>query len=230
MRNGYKILSYCADDNMSNLIGDNYEMLLVLGRFGIDMGFGDKSIAQVCEKHDIDTQTFLSVVNLLIANDKKRVDSSELSLGSLIDYLSRSHVYFLEYRLPTIRQKLQSVISDNDALVVAIINYYDEYVAEVQNHMKYEEDVVFKYVDDLMSDRSNGEFSISMFSDHHEGMNSKLSELKNIIIKYYPIAMTNELSSVLFEIFACERDLCSHGDVEDYLLIPAIRRVEKQKI
>ena len=50
----------------------------------------------------------------------------------------------------------------------------------------------------------------------------KITELKNILIKYYPGAGTNMLNSVLFDIFATEEDLASHTRVEDYLFVPAI--------
>ena len=33
---------YEADDKMISLINDNYEILQSIGRFGINLGFGDK--------------------------------------------------------------------------------------------------------------------------------------------------------------------------------------------
>ena len=51
---------------MSDLICENYPMLLVLSRFGISLGFGDKTIGEVCEDSGVDTKTFLTIVNLLL--------------------------------------------------------------------------------------------------------------------------------------------------------------------
>ncbi len=89
--------------------------------------------------------------------------------------------------------------------------------------------VVFKYVDDILLGVCNSCFNIDMFSEHHESIESKLSELKNIIIKYYPTPTTNNLSSALFDIFRCEKDLRFHSNIEDYLLIPAIKLIENSK-
>ena len=50
--------------------------------------------------------------------------------------------------------------------------------------------------------------------------------LKNILIKYYPASSSNELNSVLFDIFTCEQDLASHNYIEDYLFIPVIQKLE----
>ena len=46
----YKLGKYNADDLMCNLVGDNYPILLVMSRFGISLGFGDKSIGTVCRE------------------------------------------------------------------------------------------------------------------------------------------------------------------------------------
>ena len=40
---------YEADDKMISLIADNYSILQSLGRFGINLGFGDKTVREVCE-------------------------------------------------------------------------------------------------------------------------------------------------------------------------------------
>ncbi|MDE7133861.1 MAG: hypothetical protein K2N86_01085, partial [Rikenellaceae bacterium] len=56
----------------------------------------------------------------------------------------------------------------------------------------------------------------------------KLTELKNILIKYYPGDSSNELNGVLFDIFACEQDLASHNMVEDVLFVPAVTELERK--
>ena len=60
----YKLGRYKQTDRMSDLICENYPMLLVLSRFGISLGFGDKTIGEVCEDSGVDTKTFLTIVNL----------------------------------------------------------------------------------------------------------------------------------------------------------------------
>lgn len=49
---------YEADDKMINLISDNYNLLQAFGSFGINLGFGDKTVREVCESQDVDTYTF----------------------------------------------------------------------------------------------------------------------------------------------------------------------------
>ena len=57
---------YEADDKMIDLISDNYSMLQGLSAFGIRLGFGDKTVDEVCREQDVDAYTFLAVVNFVI--------------------------------------------------------------------------------------------------------------------------------------------------------------------
>lgn len=214
---------------MSDLVCDNYPVLLVMSRFGIVLGFGDKSIGQVCDENGVHTDTFLAVVNLLLDEGDPEEYKSDISVGALLGYLHNSHDYFLNFRLPAIRRNLLGVIDCGAKdIAIAILRFFDEYVAEVQKHMRYEERTVFPYVTALLNGVHPGEYSIAVFRKRHDQVEAKLTELKNILIKYYPATSSNELNSVLFDIFTCEQDLASHNYIEDYLFVPAIQELENQ--
>ena len=227
----YKLGQYKQTDRMSDLICENYPMLLVLSRFGIALGFGDKTIGEVCADSGVDTKTFLTIVNLLIEDHVtvEQIDPS-LSVEALVGYLQNSHSYFLDFRLPLIRRKLLEAIDCGHSDVsFAIMRYFDQYVAEVRKHMNYEDEVVFPYVRSLVrGETGNGKYNIGIFSKQHDQVESRLAELKNIIIKYYPASGSNELNSVLFDIFACETDLASHNRIEDNLFVPLIAELERK--
>ena len=53
---------YKPTDKMSGLITSHYKMLFVMSRFGIPLGFGDKTIEEVCSENDIDVATFLVTI------------------------------------------------------------------------------------------------------------------------------------------------------------------------
>ncbi len=207
-------------------------MLLVMSRFGIDLGFGDRTIGEVCLKNGVDVDTFLSVVNVLISRLQGaptiKIDYQKVSLPSLIEYLRNSHAYFLEYRLPTIRRELTEALADSGDVAVVILNYYDEYVAEVNSHMSYEEQTLFPYIKSMIDMSCSDKYSSDDYCRHHDRVESKLSELKGILIKYYPAKTTNALNNVLYDIFSCERDLASHNSIENFLLVPAMKIIESK--
>lgn len=228
MKIKYNVTSYKATDRMNELVSQNVTMFIILNRFGINMGFGEKSIEEVCNEYKVDTTTLLAISNLLFVEDyKARIDHSTLSLTALTSYLRKSHSYYLNYLLPEIRKRLSEAMPTNDPLAMAVMNYYDEYIDDVRRHMNHEE-VIFKYVAELLAGKADYNFNIEQFADHHKDREMKLTELKNIIIKYYPTSTTNELSSVMVEIFNCEALISAHCEIEDSLLMPTIRRVERE--
>ncbi len=229
----YKNRIYQPNDKMSDLIGENYTLLQVFSRFGLTLGFGDKTVKEVCDAKNVDCNTFLIVVNFLIEDsDRLQEHVSGLSLTALMDYLRRSHHYFLDFQLPSIRRKLIEAINCAQEAQIAflIIKFFDAYVDEVRKHMEYEDIQVFTYVEKLLKGEETELYNIGVYSRHHDKINEKLTELKNIIIKYYPATENNELlNSVLFDIYTSESDLASHNKIEDYLFVPAILEMEKEK-
>lgn len=226
----YKNGKYRETDKMSDLICENYPMVLVMSRFGIALGFGEKNIGEVCRQNGVDACTFLTVVNFLTEDVSAPVTDVNkcLSIDALITYLHNAHDYFLNFRLPHLRRKLVEAIAECPKDVAFVIqNFFDEYAEEVNKHMSYEEKVVFPYVRDLLAGKKDPKYNISIFRKRHDQIEMKIVELKNILIKYYPGPGSNLLNSVLFDIFATEQDLASHNHVEDYLFMPAILALEK---
>ena len=219
---------YEASDKMISLIRDNYNLLQSLGSFGISLGFGDKTVKQVCDDQNVDTNTFLAVVNFTINGYREMDDVSRLSVPTLLQYLKASHDYFLGFQLPFIRKELVDALDENDNLARLILKLYDEYSRLVTLHMKYEEKTVFPYVESLLAGKPMANYAIDMYSKHHGQESSKLRELKSIIIKYFPgdCLRNNQLSATLYDIYNNEEWLALHAEVEDNIFIPAIKYLE----
>ena len=56
---------YKSTDRMRDVVADNALLLPVMSRFGIPLGFGDSSVGHVCAAHNVDTPTFLAVINFI---------------------------------------------------------------------------------------------------------------------------------------------------------------------
>lgn len=214
---------------MISIIADNYDTLQSLGRFGINLGFGDKTVREVCEHQQVDTYTFLAVVNFTI-NGSREFDQELLSIPTLLHYLKASHDYYLNFQLPFIRKQLVDALDVNDSLAKLIIKLYDEYAQEIHLHMEYEEQTVFPYVDHLLNNQVDENYDIGIFSKNHSKIDVKLRELKNIILKYLPSDMrhNNQLTATLYNLYINEEWLLNHAMVEDFLFIPAISYLERK--
>ena len=141
---------YEADDKMISLIRDNYDLLQSLGSFGISLGFGDKTVRETCEDNNVDTYTFLAVVNFTINGYGEFEADQQLNVPTLLQYLEASHAYFLEFQLPYIRRELRESLNEEDSLARLILKFYDEYAHEIKRHMQYEQKTLFPYVQSLI--------------------------------------------------------------------------------
>lgn len=220
---------YEADDKMISLIRDNYDLLQALGSFGISLGFGDKTVKETCEDNDVDTYTFLAVVNYTINGYGEFENDEQISVPTLLHYLEASHAYFLDFQLPYIRRELQELLDEKDSLARLILRFYDEYAHEIRRHMKYEQKTLFPYVETLLDGKPANDYNVETFSKHHGAADKKLRELKLLIIKYLPQdgLHNNQLTATLHDIYDNEEWLRQHALVEDHIFVPAIRRLEQ---
>jgi regulator of cell morphogenesis and NO signaling len=220
---------YEADDKMISLIRDNYDLLQSLGSFGINLGFGDKTVRETCEDNGVDTYTFLAVVNFTTNGYDSFENDEQLSVPTLLHYLEASHAYFLDFQLPYIRRELQESLDEKDSLGMLILRFYDEYAQEIRRHMKYEQKTLFPYVQSLIDKQPINDYNVDTFSKHHGATDKKLRELKLLIIKYLPQdgLHNNQLTATLHDIYENEVWLRQHAMVEDSIFVPAIRRLEK---
>lgn len=222
--------TYEADDQMISIIRDNSNILQSLGSFGINLGFGNKTVAEVCEDQNVDTYTFLAIVNFTINGYYNSHDADRISVSTLLKYLKASHAYYIDFQLPYIRKELTEALDEHDNLAQLILQLYDEYAQDIIKHMRYEEKTVFPYVEQLQEGKVPTNYDITTFSKYHEQVDDKLRELKNIIIKYLPSdkLRNNQLTATLYDIYNNEEWLNQHAEVEERIFIPAIQTIEKQ--
>lgn len=222
----------------------NYHLLQIVSRFGITLGFGDKTVKQVCKDFSIDVDFFLEIVNSYHNNryfPKKHLQGFSLKL--IIDYLRKSHDYYLNTKIPEIAGLLNQLSGFASAItsdsLLLINKFFTEYKNELNVHIQREEDKVYPYVFSVeaafLGKNPAGEivkhirdYSIDDFETEHDNVEDKLFDMKNIIIKYLPLPDDSSLSNaILFELFRLEADLRDHARIEDKVLVPKVRYMEK---
>lgn len=217
---------------MANIISANYALLTVLPRFGISLGFGESSVNDICKKESIDTNLFIMVCNIYtFPNFTPDINSIKLNVDSLIAYLKKSHDYYLEEKILTIEKQLLSIskncqIEHKDIL----LRFFEEYKNEVINHFLYEETEVFPYIRNLTQGKATNLYHIDRFEQNHSNIEDKLSDLKNILIKYLKTTNTtpHQHSELLLNLFQFEEELSKHQLIEEHILIPVVERIEKE--
>lgn len=221
--------SITVDTKMVDLLRNNLGLLFVLNQFSIPMGFGEKTIREICLKHQVDSQSFLTMLQLH-GNpenpDMQRLNNLKPEL--ILGYLRKSHNYFVGYRLPSIREQFAAALPEGGTRDT-ILSYFEEYESEVTEHMGYENTVFYPYVQNLIERTGKIPYSVREYEARHNNIEEKLDDLINLILKYLPTeGNALMLSDVLEDLRQCNRDLNLHTFLEDEVLVPKIRKLEKR--
>ena len=217
--NYYKDI-FSENSKMAEVVISNPKLLLTLSRFGIELGFGDHSVKEVCDKAKVSPSFFLLICNLYSNSDfiPSQDDIRSVDAYTILSYLSESHKYYLEERLPHIELHLRRIVEDCPAKFCNTINrFFNE----------YKDDVVFPYIKSLCNKTLSPDFSISEFKSNHSNIEDKLNDLMNILIKYLPAnVFPKERIEISLDIMEVTSDLRSHTLVEERILVPFVEMME----
>ncbi len=222
------VKNFAEGDGMVDLINYDYTLLPLLSRFGLPLGFGLKTIAETCRDAGVDVNLFLLIINYITTGnlDSRRMGS--VGADGVVDFLHNSHEYFISYKFPHIRQNLLNALDDSHREInPGIIKFYDDFVASVSRHFNYEERTLFPYVRGLAAGRL-ARYNIGIFTRQHDEVADILSELKNIILRFYTTSLPNKMYDALVDIYNCEEDLDAHSDIENNILVPIVAQIEKR--
>ena len=214
---------YKSTDKICDLMAHEEDAIQIISRFGLEMGVGEQTIEQVCAAHGVHTPTFLAVVNYKVFKlSAVSHQLSDIDIPTLKRYLRNAHTYFLDFRLPRLRNALVEAImpaDPNTKIPGLILRCYDEFVDEIRTHIEHE--------------------NAGLFDEHEhddQRITDKLTEIKNLIIKYYPSdshqpsEISYQLISVMSDLWHTEQDFADHCAIEDDILRPALNKGERLKV
>lgn len=221
-----------SDMKLSDLIVENSSLLLLLEHFEIDFAVKDKTIVQVCAENKIDTAVFLVFGNLYNGFYPGKDEINALhDIKSIIRFLKNSHRFYKHDKYPELKQYLKQLHEKHDTKDIHLIErFFNDYFEEVLEHLDYEESIVFPYIFTLIENgkiSKNNDFSANEYRDHHTDIETKLADLKNLLLKH--ISLKNDFSlrrKFLFSLFELEFDLNIHSLIEDKILMPLVSKIE----
>jgi len=222
---------------MSELIFDNPYLMLMLEHFGISLLIQDKTVRQLCKEHNISEDLFLSFTNLFNGfQPSVTITYSFTDLKIITLFLRNTHQYYLEEKYPQIRSYITQMFELNGQSAMQMVEkFFDQYFAEVKEHLHYEDQIVFTYVNNLFDCYEKkqttclpGNYSVSDYQEHHEDIEDKLEDLKNLLLKHLPLDNDQQIRrKLLFSLFELEYDLNIHTRIEDEILIPLVEKMER---
>ena len=232
------------DYKMGDAVLHDPKMLIVLNRFDIKLGFGDKTIEQICNEHNVNVDFFIEISNAF--HDSTYFTENKLqqfSLELIVSFLINSHKKYVDKKIPEIEQLIESLVyeNSNDIKNIEVLKkFFLDYKEELINHVQHEEANVYPYVVELEKSidaktvnksllDSMESYSVSDYKDGHDDVEEKLFDLKNIIIKYLPPPKNYDICNVILnKLFRLEEDLKNHSEIEERVLIPSAIKMENE--
>jgi regulator of cell morphogenesis and NO signaling len=221
---------------MSELINENCSLLLLLEHLEIDFSVYDKTVAGLCKENSIDLSVFIVIGNLYNGFYPSKEEINSLNdISVIIKFLRNSHSYYKNDKYPEIQRYINKLHEKHNTEDIALIEkFFKDYFNEVMEHLDYEDKIAFPYFCRLIdSDASfnKSNFSVNEYREHHTDIETKLADLKNLLLKH--IVIKNDLTirrKFLYSLFELEFDLMIHSRIEEMILLPLVEKVEKGRI
>lgn len=218
---------------MADLIFENPSLLLLMEHFEIDFIVHDKTVSQICNENNINTNVFISFCNLFNGFNLVSLENYQSTdILSIIKFLKNCHYYYKKEKYPEILSLIKDLYTLNNSDEIKLVEkFFIEYFNEVSEHLNYEDEIAFPYFCEVanasLSGKKSKEFSVKEYRDHHTDIETKLSELRNLLLKHISIKNDRIIRrKLLFSLFELEFDLNIHSLIEEKILIPLINKIE----
>jgi regulator of cell morphogenesis and NO signaling len=226
---------------MAEVIHSNYLLIPVVNRFGIRLGFGEKTVRAVCNDRRIDPEFFLTILNTF-SNEgyfpQKTLQT--FNVLAIVEYLKKTHSYYIETEIPIIESLINALLQrgqKRNRRLRLVKKFFLEYKKELFAHLKREETTTFPYIEDVhrryrkkksSESRPGKRYSMKVYEQEHDNVDDKLYDLKNILINYVKGEFDEGIcSAIIFELFRLERDIKDHTRLEENILRPLVAEMEK---
>ncbi|MBQ7280747.1 MAG: hemerythrin domain-containing protein [Bacteroidales bacterium] len=224
---------FTAKTKMADALTVNYNIFLLLPRLGIKLGFGDRSIDEVCHSNGVATSFVVILLNIYTFSDyvPEASSLSDDDVTQMLEYLVASHRYYVNERMPHIERHLDHVASQaGERYAAALKTFFSGYCDDVVAHFTYEEQTIFPLIERRKAGGHISRSVVSHMSSTHDSAVDKLSDLMQILFKYLPSeGLAEELNELAFTIMQLSSDLNKHVVIEDNLLIPYLLGKEAER-
>ena len=193
----------------------------------------NENLNEICAKEEINVDLLTDLINCYNDLDfLKETKFENYSIPVLVDYLEKSHKYYLEKRIPELEQSLLKLThQESFSFNYVLINFFKEYKKDIISHFKTEDEILFPFCkvlynylqfksqEDLIFILENQKKAFALM-EHHKQNKDEIHDLQRVLLKYSP----NSKKLSYFEIFLnqmCifQQDLKIHAEIEENVLM-----------
>jgi len=186
------------------------------------------------------------IASLLRSFEESTFNATEFepySLELIVDYIQRTHAFYLQKKLPEIEQSislLSTLYTSDHPILVALRSFFHRYCQDLTEHIADEEKNLLPYIVLLRQAADSPKhfseyifacrsYSISKFLSGHHDTEDELRGIRQTIRLYEPPATNESLYRILLaQLQSFEQDLQVHAHIEEEVLIPKAQKLETE--
>lgn len=223
-----------ANTPLCEIIAHEPSVIPVINRFGILLGTGDASIANICDRYNLDVEFFLTILNTFINEEyfPEKILKS-FCASTIIEYLQKTNDYHLRVQLPNIDRHFGLLIdrSPSDNNLAVIQQFYLELRRELSTRINNDTISWFPTILELEREQTTRPDIETTTSDREdsEPIEDKLHDLKNMFIIHLSGNYDMNLCyGVIVAIMALEKDIKQNNRIRNRILSPIARAMKQQ--
>ena len=219
---------------MSEVVEEHPSLIPVINRFGIRLELGDSTALEICDKHGINIDFFITVVNTFLNENyfpEKKLQG--FHLAQVVDYLTKTNHYYKYSQLPNIEHHLRLFISasdpDNESLAL-IGKLFETFKDKLSARIETDEKEWFPHVLRLCEKQTKDKalsYYPTTFVNPEEHTEALITDIKHIIIRHLSGNYNENLCyAVFFAINTLHTDIKQHNRIRYRILAPIVAGME----
>lgn len=200
--------------------------ITVLNRFNIILGLGDRTIQDICKEKEMDTDFFVTILNVYInENYFPEEIFKAFSLNNIAEYIQKTNSYYKQFQLPNIERHFNSLVtrSDNDNNNLELLRkFFFEVKNELIKRIDKDSLILPKYLNHNLNKQELYEQLQSLKPDN-DSIEEKINDLVNMFVIHlkgdYDI---NLCHAVLVAIMSLQKDIKQNNRIRFRILLPLL--------
>jgi regulator of cell morphogenesis and NO signaling len=209
----------------------------IFNRYGMD-SLSNSPIAGTSSQAEFMVDLLNGYIDLKGA---KAEDFTSYPIDILIDFLKRSHAYYLSKRMPEIGQTIMALAKEmtaNHYVVKVLCDFYLLYMEDMKAHFSYEERALFPYALQMQSALSQTDlqakivslqagYSVEEFYVQHVHAEHELDEILTFLKRCeFENRHCLPFKILVNQLQSFKDDLLLHELIEEEVLVPKLRAIE----
>ncbi len=197
---------------LSDVILREPDVIPLINRWGITLGVGTDTVAEICQRHSIDTLLFCTILNTYVNDNYFPVRNlMECDPRQLAHYLTLTYQSYIHYQIPNIDRHFDMLIqrSGTDNNLAHFRRFFGELKQQIMDRIDFDLGQWFPAI-------ARGEYvDVPESTD----INDQLSDLKQMLVSHIQGSYdTNLCYAVITVIFALCKDMLKNNRLRDRIL------------